>query len=177
MSAYRRLFIWVEGADDERFFRSVVGPQFEKQYGSVSVVSYAGRTIDYVNNFLRSISAMPADYIFVADIDNSPCVTSKKAALTARYKHLNPAKVIVVKAEIESWYRAGLNPAACVRFRMRPLSDTQAVTKEHFHATKPNGFQSGIDYMIEVLKHFKIEVARSQNQSFAYFADKYNLST
>lgn len=130
MSGYRRLFIWVEGGDDERFFRSVVCPQFAARCDWVEVRRYAAETPDKVGKFLGSIAAMAADYIFVADIDNSPCVTSKKAILTARYRNLDPARILIVKAEIESWYLAGLDAAACTRFGIGPLADTEPVTKE-----------------------------------------------
>ena len=82
-SAYRRLFVWVEGPDDERFFRSVVSSRFGGRYDEIAFQRYAGLTPDKVSNFLRSIRAMQADYIFVADIDKLPCVTGKKAVLTA----------------------------------------------------------------------------------------------
>ncbi|CAN5540325.1 hypothetical protein BH11ARM1_BH11ARM1_14060 [soil metagenome] len=175
MSAYRRLYIWVEGADDERFFRSLIGTQFEQRFDEVTIRPYAGMPSEKVGNFLSSIKAMQAEYIFVADIDNSPCITSKKEALLTRYKHLESGRIVIVKKEIESWYRAGLDASACGQLGFKQLSDTEAVTKEQFHANRPTRFQSGIDFMIEVLKHFDSGTACAQNKSFAYFCGKYGL--
>ena len=175
MSAYRRLYIWVEGPDDERFFQDIVSPRFTSRYDQIIIRRYAGLTPDKVGDFLRNIKAMNDDYLFVADVDNSPCITSKKATLTARYKYLEVANIIVVKAEIESWYHAGLEQEVCTRLRLKHLTNTEPLTKEKFQAARPHRFSSGIDFMIEVLDHFNSETACSQNASLAYFFGKYGL--
>jgi hypothetical protein len=176
VEGYRRLYIWVEGTDDERFFRSVVLPRMAGRYDDIRLTRYAGLTTERVNNFLASIRAMQADYIFVSDIDRAPCVTEKKRTLAARYARLDPGSIIVVKAEIESWYMAGLDAEACATFNLRQVRDTQEITKERFVQMAPAGFRSGLDFMIEVLNHFSADVARSQNASFDYFATKHGLS-
>jgi hypothetical protein len=175
VEGYRRLFIWVEGSDDERFFRSIVVPRLAERYDDIRLTRYAGLTSDKVSSFLSSIRAMNADYIFVSDVDTAPCVTERKAALVAKYRRLDANDVIIVKAEIESWYLAGLDADTCAHLKLRPVRDTQAVTKELFFQMMPGDFRSGLDFMVEVLKHHALDVARTQNASFDYFARKHRL--
>src|SRR5215218_1316481 len=93
---------------------------------------------------------------------SKPCVTERKAALLAKYRRLDFSKVIIVKAEIESWYLAGLDADTCARLKLREVRDTQTVTKERFFQMMPGEFRSGLDFMVEVLKHHAIDVARAQ---------------
>lgn len=69
---YRGLFIWVEGEDDRRFFKEILEPKIQKKYNFVVTRRYAALKKEKIDNFLRSIKAMGADYIYVTDIDNSP---------------------------------------------------------------------------------------------------------
>ena len=78
MSAYKRLFIWVEGNDDERFFNKIFIPKFKEKYDTVNIIKYAKLKKERIDNFIKSIKAMGADYIYLTDINNSPCVTAKK---------------------------------------------------------------------------------------------------
>ena len=74
---YKRLFIWVEGSDDVRFFDNVFRPFFEEEYDIIEVRPYAHSKNEKISRFLKSIVAMNADYIYVADINNEPCITAK----------------------------------------------------------------------------------------------------
>ncbi len=173
VSGYRRLFIWVEGTDDERFFNTIVVPRLASRYDNITVQRYAGMKNASIDKFLRSIEAMGADYLFVADIDSAPCVTRKKAALQGAFNRLDARRIIIVKAEIESWYHAGLDVNAARRLGTRVEHDTQTMTKERFRELQPARFRSGIVYMTEVLDAFDFDTARRQSASFAYFAGKY----
>ena len=80
----RSLFIWVEGASDARFFESVIRPFFDGLYGKIEVRTYANLKREKFRQILLSIDSLDADYIVVADIDQEPCVTSKKAYVRTR---------------------------------------------------------------------------------------------
>lgn len=67
MTSYKRLFIWVEGDDDERFFRNILKPKLHEKYDSVEIIKYATMKKEKVYNFVKSIQAMGADYIYVTD--------------------------------------------------------------------------------------------------------------
>ena len=79
---YKRLFIWVEGDDDERFFEKIIEPKLRNKYDFVETRRYASLKKEKRDNFLKSIKAMGADYIYVIDINNSPSVTAKKTGNT-----------------------------------------------------------------------------------------------
>jgi len=122
-----------------------------------------------------SIEGMGADYIFVADIDTAPCVTHKKEALQVAIKRLDTRHIVVVKAEIESWYHAGIDVNAARQLSTRMERDTQTLTKERFYARRPARYRSDTNYMIEVLNHFDLDTACQQNASFGYFVGKYSV--
>ena len=81
---YRRLFVWVEGEDDVRFFDKIMKPKFQKMYDFIETRRFAALKREKVHNFLRSIKAMNADYIYVTDINDTPCVTAKKQEIKSK---------------------------------------------------------------------------------------------
>jgi len=171
---YRRLFVWVEGTDDERFFERTVRATFEQTYDQVSVVRYAKRKRTKIRGYLNSIKAMPADCIFLADINAEPCVTAKKQKLQESYG-IEGDRVIVVVMEIESWYLAGLGDEASAELGVPVLKDTDSLTKEGFNSLIPQRFDSRIDFTVEILKRFCTGMAKGKNGSFRYFAERYGL--
>ena len=171
---YKLLFIWVEGDDDKRFFDKILLLKFQEKYDTVKVIKYAEMKRGKVDNFIKSIKAMGADYIYLTDINNSPCVTAKKEETHSKYKNIDNDKMIVVIKEIESWYLAGLDNKVCRQLKINNFADTDNVTKEKFNALIPKKFTSRIDFMSEILKKFSIEIAKQKNNSFQYFVEKYD---
>ena len=126
-----------------------------------------------VNNFLKSIKVMNADYIFAGDINANPCATAKKQELKHTYKEIDEDRIIVVKKMIEGWYLAGLNKKNSKKLGVPYFNDTNDITKEQFDKMIPKNFDSRIDFMTEILKCFSIDVAKQKNESFKYFIEKY----
>ncbi len=172
---YTKLFIWVEGPDDERFFNTIVKPIFEEHYSYIEVRKYAERKNEYIISLLKSHSDMNDDYIFVGDINNEPCVIAKKGKLSARYRISSDKNILVVIMEIESWYYGGLEKSSLKQLKLRGFKTTNTLTKEQFNDLKPDRFDSRIDFMNEILKFFSIDNARMKNKSFDYFADKFGI--
>ena len=170
---YKRLFIWVEGGDDIRFFNRIIKPVLEEKYDWVEVRSYATLKREKVDSFLRSIKAMRADYIYVADIDDVPCIRAKKQGMQDKLKDIDEENIAEVIKEVESWYLAGLDDADR-NLRIRTLSNTDNITKEQFNSMIPKTFYSRIDFMLEILKYFSIQMAKRKNKSFRYFMKKHN---
>jgi hypothetical protein len=174
---YARLYIWVEGPADVRFFEHVVQPLFEKVYDRVEVRPFAGKNADYLRKFLKSIKSMGAEYIFVRDINGKPCVTARKQILHQRYTYLEEKKIVIVVQEIESWYRAGLSDRDAQRFGFPPCDTTDNMTKEQLKnlilKRLPKEDFSIIDFMAEILKYFSLETATQKNKSFNYFYKRY----
>jgi len=65
MSPYKLLFIFVEGNDDERFFNRILSPKLQEKYDTVMIIKYATMEKEKVNEFIKSIKAMGAEYIYV----------------------------------------------------------------------------------------------------------------
>lgn len=164
--------VLLEGPSDERFFDAVIRPMLQEQYDYVQTWKYAGEKQERIKNYLKSIHAMKADYFFLKDINISPCITAKKGAIQKDYdKLIDPANVIIVVREIESWYLAGLDDKNCKSLGLSKFSQTDDVTKEQFEKLIPEK-SIRIDLMIEILKRFSTETAKSKNKSFSYFLDK-----
>jgi hypothetical protein len=170
---YTRLFLLVEGDDDERFVERIVVPKLSSRYDFVQAWKYARKKKEKVNGFLRSIKAMGADYLLLADLNAYPCFPKKKEALLEAFRELESGKTVIVVREIESWYLAGLsddNPLG-----VQVPTDTSGLTKDQFNNTMPKGLDSRIAYMIEVLNHFDIRAATTKNASFLYLAQRCGL--
>lgn len=169
------MFAFLEGDDDERFFNSILRPRFEAQYNCVQTVKYAEWKNEKVKKYIASIKGMGASYIFLRDIDEIGCVSEKKLQLAVRYSSLDPNSIFVVVKEIESWYLAGISSSDAKRMRLPWQGVTNALTKEQFDALRPKRFISRIDFMVEILRLFSIQVATANNTSFEYFVAKNGL--
>jgi len=171
----KRLFILVEGEDDVRFFGRIVKPLFVHRYDSVEIIPYACIKREKVNKFLKSVTEMGNDYIFAADIDTERSVRDKKQILYYWFSDIDGRSIVIVIAEIESWYYAGIPPESVVTFGVPSLDSTESLTKEDFNRIMPRRFDSRIDFMFEILKTFSLETAVKKNRSFRFFTDRYNL--
>jgi len=170
---YKRLWVLLEGNDDERFFERVIKPIFENTYDFVRPWQYAQKRAEKVKNFLRSIKSIGSDYFFWGDINSLPCVTAKKTRIKRRYgARVDIDNVIIVVQEIESWYLAGLDNKSCKELGLRIFRSTDNITKEQFNSLMPKKFDSRIDFMVEMLKRFRTEKAKQKNRSFSYFMAK-----
>lgn len=172
--SYKRLFLLIEGNDDERFFQRIVKPKFEEKYNTVMLWKYAQVKNTKVDNFLKSIKAMGAEYIYVVDINLAPCVRGKKQEIQNKFNNIDIDRIIVVIKKIESWYLAGLDNARSEELKIPSFKTTNNITKEQFNALIPKRFDSKKDFMLEILRRFSIEIAKQKNISFRYFLGKHN---
>jgi hypothetical protein len=78
-----RLFIFVEGEDDERFFDQIIKPILNQD--SI-IIKYAQKRKQKITNYALNVEKMNADYIFIGDINMKPCITAKKQDLSKLYK-------------------------------------------------------------------------------------------
>jgi hypothetical protein len=172
---YRRLYLFVEGDDDELFFRSVFLPLLQQSYDDVQLVPFSGLKREKVRALLRSVRSMEADYPWVRDLDRHPCVTSAKGAVQQIYPQIDPVRIQIVKAEIESWYCAGIRAqdTELGALDIATCPDTQIVTKEAFElAVSQRGFPR-VPTLRAILESFDREAAARRNSSFRYFLDKH----
>ena len=170
---YTRLYLLVEGDDDERFANRVVIPRLLSSYDCIQPWKYAQQKREKVNGFLRSIKAMGADYFLLADINSHLCFPEKREALLEKFTELDSRQTLIVHREIESWYLAGLPEDN--RLGLKVSANTSYIAKEQFDAGIPKVFDSRIDFMIEILKLFDVNTAAARNHSFQYFARRCGL--
>ncbi len=169
--SYIRLFVFLEGDDDERLFDAVLRPSFNIQYDLVQTIKYAGLKSDKVDSYLTSIKGMGANYLFLRDMDQGQCVSSKKLELVGRYKKLDTSNIHLVIREMESWYLAGITKAHARKIKLATSGTTDSITKEAFDGLKPRRFISRIDFMVELLNFFSVSAAIANNQSFKHFIE------
>ncbi len=166
---YRRLFLFLEGDDDERFFQAVLVPRLLGRYDDVRPVQVSQLTKKKVSDWLRSVQSMGADYLYVRDLDRHPCATAAKAAFQEAQPLLDPARILVVKAEIESWYSAGIGPGRLAGLDVATCPMTESITKERFEAALPGGRANRIPVLLEILERYDVERAVDRNSSLRYF--------
>jgi hypothetical protein len=170
---YKILFIFVEGNDDKRFFNKIIEPKLQKKYDCVKMICCAELKKKKIENFIKSIKSMgadyKADYIYVKDINASPCVFEKKQKVKKHLNIIDEDKMIIVIKEIESWYLAGLDIKESKKFKIKNFSFTDDITKEKFNTLINKKFDSRIDFMLEILKVYSIKTAIKKNKSFKYF--------
>lgn len=170
------LFVFVEGDRDARFFNFLSRNLLEinNRYDFIKIIEYSKMPDGKINNFIRSIQMMNAEYLFIADLDENICITSKKDKLLNKYQ-LDSQKIFIVILEIESWFIAGLDDKCLTDFKIKKISNTEGLNKEKFRLLMKNTkFDSEIDFMIEIMNNFSFETAKKKNKSFKYFIEKLN---
>lgn len=172
----RRLYILVEGNDDERFFNRIVIPLIAPRFRSVRLIKYACLKRARVCKFIQSIRRSGDEYLVVTDIDQAPGVRAKKQMILERFCVVQPGAIVVIVQEIESWYLAGLEASDASILGVRVPQTTDNVTKEEFNRTIPPQYTSRIAYLLEILSRFSIPSACRKNRSFHYFMTHYHLA-
>ncbi|MFL6198580.1 MAG: hypothetical protein ACJ76J_05365 [Thermoanaerobaculia bacterium] len=170
---YRRLFLFLEGDDDERFFQSVVFPALRKRYEDILAVQVSQLKKKKIADWLRSIEGMGADCLYVRDLDRHPCVTAAKQALRDAHPRLSPDCIQIVKAEIESWYCAGIGPGTLADLEIATCLETEGITKEKLEAVIPGGRVNRIPTLVEILEGYDLRAAARRNASLRYFLTKH----
>ena len=168
-----RLWLMVEGSDDELFADAVIAPEFRRAYHAVQIWQYSQIPIEKRSKFLQSIDATPGeDYILFCDIDNHPCVTAKKEWMKDQLPTLSDDRIAVVVKEIESWYLAGLSQSDCQYLNLGDVNRPDEVVKEAFDALI-GGKGNHTAMMREILNRYDLSEARRRSPSFGYFAGKH----
>ena len=171
-SGYRRLWLLVEGSDDERFCTEVLTPVFQTTFDYVAIWDYSQKKDAKLTSLIRSIGSMNADYLLFGDIDERPCVTATKEYLVNQFSVPDRDRIVVVRREIEAWYLAGLSEGVCRELGIGRVADVDAVTKEQFDRLV-GGKVKHTSTMVDILKRYDAEVARQRSTSFGYFWQKH----
>ena len=164
----------MEGPTDRTFFNRIIRPELLKKYNKVGVYLFTRRSKQDLENFITSRKNTGKDYAFFSDMDNATCYTKKKDIIKSKIApNVDHEKIVIVKAEIESWYLAGVNQSDAKNLNINFHTNTENITKEKFNAMMRPPFESSIDFMMEILKYYSINTAKKQNPSFEYFCNKF----
>ena len=163
------LVAWVEGDTDRRFLERVIQPRLAQKYEQVLVLEYRQMKTPKINKLLAHFSHRGFYHLFITDMNAAPCVSVRKTKLRERYPAVKDDEIIVVSKEIESWYLAGLTSDGAAALKVACPNTTDRLTKENLDELRPRRFDSQLDFLIELLKHFDPMTACTRNRSFAYF--------
>lgn len=166
------LFVFVEGNDDERFFNSIIRPILQRKYSQIRFWKYAKKKFEKRKRFIKSIQSMKADYMYVTDINEAPCITVKKEDIMQKIG-IGKDKIVVVVREIEGWYLAGLHAEDSKRLGIEEINDTNDITKEDFNKLIPKKIKSRLVFMKKILRIYDTKIAKEKNKSFKYFLDNH----
>lgn len=171
----KRLYLLVEGPDEKTFSEQILKPLFEGAgYGWVKPVPYKHKTQKEVNDFINNCVNNQWSYIFLHDLDGSPCVTQRKDKIQAKYTLCDKDNMQVVVQEIESWYLAGVDDNILKQLKLPHSGKTDNLTKEEFGRLVP--VKDSLKALkVEMLKRFSVATAVTKNTSFRYFVHKYGL--
>lgn len=168
-----KLFLFLEGNDDARFFNQILVPLFRTKYSRVKTIKYAEMKPSLRRRMLQLIQRSGADYILVQDLHSSLCVTaSKQATLDLLNGAITATDIAVVVKEIECWYLCGLDQNCCKRVLGKQVRNTHEFTKREFDHLIPKRMPR-VEFMMRILEQFDIETGKSNNVSFTYFINKW----
>lgn len=173
MSKASILYIFVEGDDDERFFKQIVAPILKKKYSKITIQKYSEEKRKVIAGLIKTVQDLGFEYILVSDKDDFNCVTTKKDKLIESLGIEIPQdRIAIVVREIEGWYLCGLGYMHCKKFKLPNLGCTETVCKEVFEKMIPSRMLR-IEFMQNLLESFDLEIAKTKNNSFRHFVEKH----
>jgi len=168
------LYLLVEGKDDELFCERLLSRCFSKVFDDIRIIQWAEKSAGTVNKLLLSFQDKEYPYIFFGDFRRL-CITGTKQDLAHIYEALDLSQILVVVKEIEGWYIAGLDDAACERLGIPRMNRTDDLGKKRFMSMMPARYETVIEFMLAIIDEYSFEVARSKNASLSHLLDKYGI--
>lgn len=168
-----KIWVFLEGKDDLRFFVKIVFPILEQRYSHIKPIKYSNLSPEKRANMIAAINNSGAEYVYVQDLDEAPCISfSKNNTVTLLSNIIAPENIIVVIREIECWYLCGLNENECTKLLGHNIASTESYTKNQFNKLIPKGV-SRAEFMRNLLSKFNLRIGEQKNCSFKYFSEKW----
>ncbi len=166
-------YVFVEGDDDERFFRRILCSRLEKHYDRVQIVKYAQMEKRKIRKFIHTLERKSTEYVLVRDLDRYPCVTALRNQIAGRYGIGDEQRIVVVIPEIEAWYVAGIEREILRQIAgVRRLAIPPRVTKQWFNIIIPQSIPRSV-FMNRIIERFDPSLAQRRSESFRYFVRKF----
>jgi len=174
MSQFNKMYIWVEGPEDQDLFKKIK-PLLLKKYKLVHIRERAQEPNKKINSIISVNINKGDDNLLVidADFDSVFCISGKKSAAIRQFPSLTNNNILIIIKEIEGWYLAGLSDQACKKIGIKPIDNTDSVGKRKFDSIIPKKYSNKIDFMQEILKYFEVRVACQKSTSFNYFFNNF----
>lgn len=169
---YTDIYFFVEGNDDLRFIENIIKPKLKKKYKNIYIVKYRNEKMIKINSYIKSIKNMKTKYIFISDLNSSPCVTHKKGKILQNYSELENDNIIIVKKEIESWFLAGIDEKFLYKNKKKYIKNTENISKEQFNSIIPKSIDFRNDFIFKLFEIYNFEIALTRNESLKYFYEK-----
>lgn len=165
-----RLYILLEGDDDEKFFKKVFKPILKEKYEVILCWPYAEENKKIFINLVKSFKKEEADYFILGDLDDRDSVSTKKIELMERSNNeADVNKIIIVVKIMEGWYLAGISSRLSEHYSIVCLDNTDVMTINDFNEIVQGKVTSVNLFKSEILREFNIEDAKRKNKSFDYF--------
>ena len=170
---YSKLFLFLEGNDDETFFNQILCDKLKGLYTEVIIWKYAQKTDNQRKRFINAVNENKNwDYLCFRDYNSAKCMTEKKKKISDKFNTIILEKVFIIVLEIESWYIAGVDNDFLRSLGAETIdTNSNYITKENFNNLIPNTMPRDI-FLSKILENFNIELAITNNKSFAYFMKK-----
>ncbi|MBD3338004.1 MAG: hypothetical protein GF353_02770 [Candidatus Lokiarchaeota archaeon] len=165
-----KIFLFLEGDDDERFFKKILINRFREKCNRVQIVKYAQMSHNGIIKLLKTIKYKENwDYIFLSDINSAECYPNKKSLIETRFEYIEIEKIVIVIMEIESWYLAGINNDFLRSINANLMDQgCNHVDKERFNLLIPQDMPRVL-FMNKILDNYNIDLALENNESFEHF--------
>ena len=169
-----KLFLFLEGTDDVRFFTHILFPLFRHKYSNrIKPVKYAEMKPSSRERMITAIKKSGADFVYVQDLHSSKCVTASRQKIMLELNEvISEDDIAVVIKEIECWYLCGLNQNCCRKLTGKVLEDTHTFTKNRFNRLIPRGMPRS-EFMLKILEKYDVKTGKINNASFKYFIEKW----
>lgn len=166
-----KLFFFVEGPDDKRFFDLIICPLVKVKYNQIRTIEYSQLPKKVICKLLDVIKREGNEYIFVRDIDNYPCITRIKEKIQESYHTIDTNRIIIVVKKMEGWYLASISTELAQSFGIPKQSRTETLDKAEFERLMLGSKiydNSRVSFLNMLLKTFSPEIAINHNTSFNY---------
>jgi len=168
-----RLYLFVEGDDDERFF-NYIREEISDYTGIIPnlifIIPFQQKKNSLINKYIKGAKSNNHHYFFITDKDSDKfnCYTQRKQKRIKEYKELESNKIIVVNEEIESLYFSRFKECFNIK---KYENSSYYCSKEDFDGSLHSN-NDKIQYFIAIMECFDFNLAIKNNDSFKYFVEK-----
>ena len=180
----KRIYIFIEGDADKRFFEEIIKNLILKKriYEKVHIRQWRQKKEEVVCNLIHMFEEKECKVVFVRDYDkvaNNPehiksNISLLKEETVQKYKIKSKNDIYIVIRKIEGWYLAGIKNSLLKKYNIKPIENTININKKHFDKLKPKGMSKS-EFFIEITKNFSVKNAKKKNSSFRFFLEKMRL--